>query len=93
VKEYEEAKNCYNKALNICLKIYGEQHIKAANVYLCLGKVCYLLDDPEKSRNYYTKALQIYEKLNERSHPNAIEAINILRDTCKISKFKSNYEW
>ena len=67
-----------NKALEIKLDIYGDDHIKTSNVYDNLGGVYKDLGKPKKALKFYKKALAICEKRNGERHPyTAISYTNI----------------
>jgi CHAT domain-containing protein len=75
--KYKQAESNQNIALQIRLKIFGNQSEEVAASYNDLGLV-YSQSDPDKALEYYEMALPIYEKLHGKEHYKiAIASTNI----------------
>lgn len=65
--KYKQAESNQNIALQIRLRIFGDQSEEVAASYNDLGLV-YSQSDPDKALEYYERALPIYEKLHGKDH-------------------------
>ena len=65
--KYKQAESNQNIALQIRLKIFGNNSEEVAASYNDLGLV-YSQSDPDKALEYYEMALPIYEKLHGKDH-------------------------
>lgn len=59
-----EALKCHKRAINLRLKIYGEEHPSIANCYNNIGLVFNDFGKPNEALSYYEKALKINLKLH-----------------------------
>ena len=77
VGKYKQAESNQKLALQIRLRIFGNQSEEVAASYNDLGLV-YSQTDPDKALEYFEMALPIYEKLHGDDHPKiAIASTNI----------------
>ena len=65
--KYKQAESNQNIALQIRLRIFGDQSEEVAASYNDLGLV-FGQSDPDKALEYYERALPIYEKLHGKDH-------------------------
>ncbi len=49
-------------------KAYGKKSLPAANAYLALGNLCLKQGHSEEAANYFSEALDIFEKINGPQH-------------------------
>ena len=77
VGKYKQAESNQKLALQIRLRIFGDQSEEVAASYNDLG-IVYSQTDPDKALEYFEMALPIYEKLHGEDHPKiAIASTNI----------------
>ena len=77
VGKYKQAESNQKLALQIRLRIFGNQSEEVAASYNDLGLV-YSETDPDKALEFFEMALPIYEKLHGKDHPKiAIASTNI----------------
>ena len=73
---YTQALSYYEKALQIQLQIYGEQHPSVATSYNNIGCVYSDQGDYNKALSYYEKALQIRLQVYGEQHPDVAVSYN-----------------
>ena len=73
---YTQALSYYEKALQIQLQIYGEQHPSVATSYNNIGSVHYEQGDYTRALEYYEKALQIRLQFFDEQHPDVAVSYN-----------------
>jgi tetratricopeptide (TPR) repeat protein len=78
VGDNNEAIKCFEKALKIDKKIYGEEHPDVARRLNNLGGAWYALGDAKKAIEYYEKALKIDKKIYGEEHPDVATMLNNL---------------
>ena len=66
--DYKEALTSYGKTLEVCQKIYSEDHEDLATVYNNIGQVYNSTGDYVKALEYYQKSLAIYQKTLDPNH-------------------------
>ena len=66
--QHDQAKEFYEKALNIQNKLYGEEHGAVAASYNNLGVVCRNIGEHHQAKEFYEKALNIQIKLYGEKH-------------------------
>ncbi len=76
--EYDKANEYYKKALQIDLKVLGENHPNVAREYNNLGWTWASKGEYDKAIEYYKKALQIDLKVFGENHPNVAIRYNNL---------------
>jgi CHAT domain-containing protein/tetratricopeptide (TPR) repeat protein len=85
--KYKQAESNQNMALQIRLRIFGNQSEDVAASYNDLGLV-YSEIDPDKALEYFEMALPIYESLHGKDHPKiAIASTNIGFSYLKLKLF------
>ena len=67
--KYDSAIEKLEKALEIMLKILGEEHPDVATIYRNLGKAYYSMGDYDKAIDHYKKALKTQLKVLGEEHP------------------------
>ena len=60
--DFNNAFECNEEAIKICINEYGEKHELTANNYRLIGETCAELKDYKKAEKYYLKALSILKK-------------------------------
>jgi len=78
VGDYKKAITCFEKALEIDRKVYGEEHPDVATRLNNLGLAWYSLGDCKKAVEYYEKALEIDGKVYGEEHPHVAKYLNNL---------------
>ncbi len=76
--EYEKAKKLYEKALEICRELLGEEHLGAAVVYNNLALLYEKKGEYEKAEEVCKKSLSIREKLLGEDHPDTARSYHNL---------------
>ena len=76
-----KAIECYEKALEIDLKVFGDQHPNVGTYYNNLGGAYRDLGDANKAIEYFEKALEIDLKVFGDQHPNVATRYNNLGST------------
>lgn len=70
-KQYDSAKENYEKALNSAKNHYGERYIP--EIYEAMGDLAVIEGDNVKAKNYYNKALDYYQERNRTPHIERVE--------------------
>ena len=73
---YDVSLQSLDKAKDIKMKIYGDNHVELANVYNNIGMVYYYLHKYEESLLHYGLALPLFEKLYGDTHANIANCYN-----------------
>ncbi|MDR2528628.1 MAG: tetratricopeptide repeat protein, partial [Synergistaceae bacterium] len=76
--QYLEAKEYYERALPLCLKLFGEVHEGTAMFLNSLGNVYYNLRDYPKAKETHERTLAIRLKLFGEEHPDTAASLNNL---------------
>ena len=66
--EYSEAKEYYQRSLEIEERVHGKDHISTAVTLDNLGKVCYRMGEYSEAKEYYQKGLEIKEGVYGKDH-------------------------
>ncbi len=74
--EYDKALLYYDKDLQICLKVYGEEHPSTATSYNNIGSVYDSKGGYDKALLYYEKSLEIMLKVYGEDHPSIATSYN-----------------
>lgn len=88
-KEYDTANDCFEKALDIRLKIYGETHPAIASCYNNLGYLYYYQGQYKKAEYYFTKARVIDSTFYGTNHP---QYASRLSNLASIYYIDENYD-
>ena len=70
-KQYDSAKENYEKALNSAKNHYGERYIP--EIYEAMGDLAVIEEDNIKAKNYYNKALGYYQERNRTPYIERVE--------------------
>lgn len=84
VADHNLALHYYEAALESALKRHDEGHPDVANSYSKIAKACESIGNLSYAIEYYTKALNILEKINGCDHP------EVLKIRARISSLNSN---
>ena len=76
--KYDEALELLNRACQMCLDLYGEEHYETGNVYLILSSIYSEMGEREKALAYCIKAKNIAEKVLSPDHLDLAMAYNNL---------------
>ena len=92
---HERAVINHEKALQIMVKVFGEEHPNTATFLNSLGSACHLLGGYDKAVNYLGKALLITIKVLGEDHPHIASTIwnpHIIRkdSSTNISEMRIN---
>ncbi|GMH59267.1 hypothetical protein TL16_g02793 [Triparma laevis f. inornata] len=74
-REYEEAKEVYERCFAGRMKVLGEDHRQTLAKLVNLGGVCHMLKNYEKALEYYEKALKGNENVMGKTHPNTLHIV------------------
>ena len=78
VADYDGARGCYERALGIDERVYGEDHASVALRLNNLGQVLQAQGDLAGARGCFERALGIFERVYGLEHPNTAIALNDL---------------
>ncbi|KAL9973778.1 hypothetical protein ACROYT_G020280 [Oculina patagonica] len=94
--ELQQAKELYERALDVGLKKLGPDHVDVASTYLTLGNLHYDLDDLQQAKENFERALDIQLKKLGPDHVDVATSYNNLanvqRDLGELQQAKENYE-
>ncbi len=76
--EYSQAEGCYQKALDIALKVLGKNHLDTAASYNNLGNVYDNEGQYVQAEDCNKKALDIYRRVQGEEHPDTAVSYNNL---------------
>lgn len=79
---YDQALDCYMKALDLRKKISGEHSIDAADLYEALARICQRKGRPQDAQQYFADAMRIKESRGEpwkRYAPEPTERVVLFR--------------
>ena len=74
--EYKKAIECYEKALEIRLKITGENHPDTATIYNNIGEAYYYKGEYDRAIEFYKKAVKIRAQTLGEMHPDIATSYN-----------------
>ena len=66
---YDDAIECFNKAINVLIVVFDENHPKIADTFANIGVVYIKKGDYETALEYYNRAVAIYEETYPNDHP------------------------
>ena len=81
--KHNKAIECFEKALEIDLKIFGQEHPDIARDYNNLGGAWYVKDEYTQAIEYFEKALEIGLRVFNKEHPYVAAIYNNLGSTWK----------
>lgn len=71
VAEYKKAESLYEKGMQICRQVLGEDHPNTGTSYNNLAVVYFRQRDNKKALSYYLKAYIVFVNKFGSNHPNA----------------------
>lgn len=83
-KNYNEAAQYLNRALNVQKKLLGEEHPDTYNTYNNLGGAYECTGDFKQAAEYFSKAYDGFRKILGEEHPTTQIILNNLLRTQKI---------
>lgn len=82
--KYREAKSLLQSSLDICLQLYGEDHMLSAAKLNEIGRLCHETGEYAEAEKAFRRALSSYDRILEDAHPLLAATLNnlgiLLRD-------------
>ncbi|KAL5022718.1 hypothetical protein ScPMuIL_001873 [Solemya velum] len=71
----------YNKAMDLCMQMYGEYHILTSRLYINMGIVYEDNNDYKKAYEFFKKWARVSEEILGPDHPKTLRAKGVLRES------------